>query len=127
MLPTSLRVLLIISALLALVAVFNRIKKSKLMVEDSIFWIVCSVVLVLMAIFPDAIQQLAFSIGFMSAANFVYLAVIALLIWKVFTNSLEISRLKNKINELAQESGLAHMSSGALDKDAEGQSVSNKH
>lgn len=115
MLPTSLRVLLIICAVVALFAVFNRVKKAKLLVEDSIFWIVCAFILLLMAIFPDAIQNLAWAIGFMSAANFVYLVVIAFLIWKVFTNSLEISRLKNKINELAQETALTHVE-GEIDK-----------
>ena len=44
-----------------------------------------------------------------SASNFVYLAIIVLLLWKVFTNSAEISRLKAKINELAQEMALAHL------------------
>ena len=48
-------------------------------------------------------------LGFMSPANFVYLVVIALLLWKVFTNSAEISRLKAKVTELAQEIALAHM------------------
>lgn len=109
MLPTFLRILLALCAVLALVAVCNRIKKSKVMVEDSIFWVVCAFILVLLAIFPDAAVDLARDLGFMSAANFVYLVVIALLIWKVFTNSLEISRLKNKINELAQEEALTHV------------------
>lgn len=109
MLPIYLRTLLVICAVLALFAVCNRVKKSKMLVEDSIFWVVCAFVLVLLAIFPDIAVHLAYAIGFMSAANFVYLVIIALLIWKIFTNSLEISRLKNKINELAQEVALMHV------------------
>lgn len=112
MLPFYLRILLIICAVLALVAVCNRVKKAKMLVEDSIFWVVCAFVLVLLAIFPDIAISLAYAVGFMSPANFVYLVVIALLIWKVFTNSLEISRLKNKINELAQEVALMHVNEG---------------
>ena len=48
----------------------------------------------------------------MSASNFVYLAIIVLLLWKVFTNSGEISRLKTRVNELAQEVALAHKEDG---------------
>ena len=45
----------------------------------------------------------------MSASNFVYLVIIALLLWKVFVCSSEISRLKVKVNELAQEIALDHL------------------
>lgn len=106
MLPPVLRVLLVVCALVALFAVINRVKKAKVLVEDSIFWIVCAFLLVVLAIFPDIAVRLAELAGFMSPANFVYLVIIGLLIWKVFTNSLEISRLKDKLNELAQEVAL---------------------
>lgn len=109
MLPLSLRVLLVIGALLALAVVGKQVKKDKIMVEDAVFWVVVAAVLVLLAIFPGIAITLAYHLGFMSASNFVYLAIIVLLLWKVFTNSAEISRLKAKINELAQEMALAHI------------------
>lgn len=106
MLPIPLRILLVAGALFALWVVASRVKKAKILVEDSIFWIVLALVLVLFAAFPDAVQELAWSLGFMSASNFVFLGIIVLLLWKLFTNSSEISRLKNKVNELAQEIAL---------------------
>lgn len=109
MLPLYLRALLIVGALLSLFMVWHQIKKNKILVEDSVFWIVTALILVVIAAFPDIAINLAYGLGFMSASNFVYLVVIALLLWKVFTNSSEISRLKAKVNELAQEVALAHM------------------
>lgn len=120
---TSLRLLLVIGALCALVAVGSRVKKSKILMEDAIFWVVAAVVLVIVAAFPSIAINLAFALGFLSPANFVFLVIIALLLWKVFTNSSELSRLKAKVNELAQEVALAHMDEKAS-SDAHGNEAS---
>lgn len=109
MLPVYLRVLLVLGALFALVVVGRQVKKEKILVEDAVFWVVLAAIFVILAVFPDLAIVLAHNLGFMSASNFVYLAIIVLLLWKVFTNSGEISRLKTKVNELAQEIALAHM------------------
>ncbi len=110
MLPLYLRVILVVGAVLALVVICLQVKKSKILVEDAIFWVAVSFIILLIAVFTDPIISLAHQLGFMSASNFVYFAVIVMLLWKVFTNSCEISRLKARINELAQEVALAHMS-----------------
>lgn len=118
MLPLSLRALLVIGALFALGVVGRQVKKDKIMIEDAVFWVVVSVILVLLALFPRIAITLAYRLGFMSASNLVYLAIIVLLLWKVFTNSAEISRLKAKVNELAQEMALAHLQDDDDDRDA---------
>lgn len=109
MLPLYLRILLVVGAVAALAVVCLQVKKSRILVEDAIFWVVVSLIILLIAIFTDPIISFAHQIGFMSASNFVYFSIIVILLWKVFTNSTEISRLKARINELAQEVALAHM------------------
>lgn len=109
MLPLYLRVILIVAAVCALTVVGRQVKKEKLLIEDAVFWVVAAVILVIVAIFPGIAINLAYALGFMSASNFVYMVIIALLLWKVFTCSSEISRLKVKINELAQEIALDHL------------------
>lgn len=116
MIPIQLRILLVAGAALAVLIVARQIKRSRMLVEDAIFWMVTAFVLVVLALFPGIATSLARLLGFMSPANFVYLVVIALLLWKVFTNSAEISRLKARVNELAQEVALAH----ADERDTEG-------
>lgn len=108
MLPIYLRVLLLVGALASLLVVANKVKKYKILVEDAVFWIVLDFIFVILAIFPGIAVSLAYVLGFVSPANFVYLVIITLLLWKVFVNSTEISRLKDKVNELAQEIALAH-------------------
>lgn len=107
MLPLYLRALLVLGALTALYVVGKQVKKKKILVEDAVFWVVVAVVFVVIAVFPDIAIDLAYALGFMSASNFVYLVIIALLLWKAFTNSAEISRLRTKVNELAQEIALS--------------------
>lgn len=107
MLPFYLRALLVLGAIAALYVVGKQVKKQKILVEDAVFWVVVAVVFVVIAVFPDIAINLAYALGFMSASNFVYLVIIALLLWKAFTNSAEISRLRTKVNELAQEIALS--------------------
>lgn len=106
MLPISLRIMLVCGALFALGVVGRKVKKNKILVEDAVFWVVSAFILVLLALFPDIAVNIAYALGFVSPSNFVYLCIIALLLWKVFVNSAEISRLKNKVDELAQEIAL---------------------
>lgn len=109
MLPLYLRIFLVLGAVAALTVVCLQVKKSRILVEDAIFWVAVSFIILLIAIFTDPIISFAHQIGFMSASNFVYFSIIVILLWKVFTNSSEISRLKARVNELAQEVALAHM------------------
>ena len=107
MLPIYLRLLLIVGAAAAFFVVGKKVKKQKILFEDDVFWVVVAGLVVILAVFPDIAIRLAALLGFMSASNFIYLCIIALLLWKVFVNSAEISRLKAKVNELAQEIALS--------------------
>ena len=118
MLPLYLRALLIVAAVCALGVVGRQVKKEKLLIEDAVFWVVSAAILVIVAIFPVIAINLAYALGFMSASNFVYLVIIALLLWKVFACSSEISRLKVKVNELAQEIALDHLDEVEQRKDS---------
>ena len=103
---TALRVLLIVGATITFVIVVNRVRKEKIQIEDSVFWVVLSAVLLLCAVFPGIPSFFSSLFDFMSASNFVFLAMIAVLFVKEFSNSAEISMLKHKVNELAQEIAL---------------------
>ena len=109
MIPIPLRALLIIGSLFAVFVVGNNIKKNRMLVEDAIFWMCFALVLFVAALFPSLIVAPAAALGFISPANFVFLLVIAFLLWRAFSNTAEISRLKAKVAELTQEIALAHM------------------
>lgn len=102
----QLRILLVIGAFLMLYVVIKRIRNKKILMQDAIYWVVLAVVLVLMALFPGLVINLAYALGFYSASNFVFLVIVALLLTKIFSNSAEISMLRHKVEELTQEDAL---------------------
>lgn len=109
MISVQLRILLVIGSLLAVWVVSANIRGRRMLVEDAIFWMVTAVLLVVLALFPGIAICLSAALGFISPANFIYLVIIGLLLWKAFTSATEVSRLKSRVTELAQEVALAHI------------------
>ncbi|MCP1101371.1 hypothetical protein M2454_001106 [Aequitasia blattaphilus] len=97
------RILLIIGAILLLVFMLKRIRQSKLKIEYCSFWLLFSVVLIIIAIFPAPLYVFSAWLGFQSPINFVYLAILFILIVKAFTTTIHISALEHKIEELTQK------------------------
>ena len=102
----ALRIMLVIGALAGFYIICKRVKNSKMQIMDSIYWIVLSVFLVIVAIFPGIPITISAWLGFISPSNFVFLVIVALLLVKIFSNSIEISMLRHKVEELAQEAAL---------------------
>lgn len=103
---TSLRLFLLISAGIVLLFIFRKIKKSEFEISDSIFWFLFVAVLVVIALFPQIAFHLSHLLGFVSASNFVFLIVIAVLLIRIFTLNAELAHLRAKVNELIQEIAL---------------------
>ena len=104
--PILLRAFLIIGAVMAFIFGANRVHKSKILMGDAIFWVLLALLLVILAVFPGIAFFFSGLLGFISPSNFVFLLVTVLLMAKVFANSSEISMLKHRVNELAQENAL---------------------
>ena len=96
MTPT-LRVVLIVVSILTTFMIMRKIRQSKLQIEDSIFWLGFSSILIVFSIFPGLPDLLAELAGTYTTANFIYLAVIFLLIVKMFHMSIKQSQLETKI------------------------------
>ncbi len=104
----SLRILLIAVALISSGSMLRKIKKSKMQIEYTLFWVIFSVLLILMAIFPGVVQIVANWFGISSPANLVFAAIIFVLLVKVFLMTVELSTLEIKLKELAQKFALDH-------------------
>ncbi len=102
----AIRILLIIGSLITLIYILRRVRKSQMSVSDTVFWLLFASALALLAIFPQIAYFLSEALGFMAPINFVMLFVIATLIFKIFSMSLEISNLKKRIAELTRNIGL---------------------
>lgn len=97
-----LRLLLLLGAICTLVYFLKKIRKNNVEIDYSLFWIIFSGVLVLVAIFPGVITWAANLLGFISSANMVFLVIIFLLIIKLFSITLKLSRLEQKLKTLSQ-------------------------
>lgn len=100
---TILRIVLIVTCFLTCYYALYKIRKSQMQIEDSIFWILFSTILVIISIVPDIAYFLANLLGIGSPVNFVFLAVIFIMIFKIFSMSIKISQLEYKIRNLVQQ------------------------
>ena len=98
----TLRIILILASLLCFTWIVMNIRKAKVRIEDSVFWICFSAFLVLLSIFPQLIDWGARVTGIQSSQNFLFLAILFILIVKLFRMTLRLSQLDSKLQRLVQ-------------------------
>ena len=98
-----LRVLLIVSAVLLLVFMLNKIRQAKMKIEYTVFWILFSSILIIMGVFPKIFYMVSEFIGFQSPISMIYLIIIFVLIVKMFFMTIHLSQLENKVDNLTQQ------------------------
>lgn len=97
-----LRVVLIVISALVFIYTIKRIRKSQLNIDDSVYWIGFSVLLLVMSIFPQIPFFFADLLGIDSPVNFVFLFMIALVFIKLFKLAIDLSITKRRLNHLIQ-------------------------
>lgn len=100
---TSMRVLLLIGAIVLLIFVQRKLKTSQMQLMDALFWIAFSFLIFVLSIFPYVGIAIAQALGVESAANFIFLSVILLLIVKSFLQEIKLSSLEQKLTNMTQE------------------------
>lgn len=96
----TLRIILIVASLFSCFLCVKKIKQSKLKVENSVVWMIGSIILILMSIFYHGVEWISAKLGFMAPVNFVFLVVIVFLLIQTFINNIRISTLNEKIKDL---------------------------
>lgn len=102
----TLKALLIVASVLTVAWILRKIRKNKVKMEDAIFWIFFAAILLVLAIFPEISFKLCQIFGIMSPSNLVFLVIIFLLAEKIFTLSIIVSQLEDKIGVLSAEVAL---------------------
>ena len=97
-----LRIALIVVCVTACGYVLRKIRRAQMEIDDAIYWIVVSIVLVIISIFPQIPDFFSDLLGMQSPSNFVFLSVIFVVILKLFSLSLEVSALKQKLKSTIQ-------------------------
>lgn len=96
----TLRVVLIICSLFSFVLCIMKIKQAKLKVENSVVWMIGSIILILMSIFSNIVEWISNKLGFIAPVNFVFLIMIGFLLIQVFIYNIRIATLNEKIKDL---------------------------
>ncbi|MDO5392917.1 MAG: DUF2304 domain-containing protein [Eubacteriales bacterium] len=116
----TLRFVLLVLGLTTAVWILSKIRKLKVKMEDAIFWVILAGILCLLSLFPEVTYILTELLGVMSPANLVFLVIIFILLEKVFTLSIVVSQLEEKVTILAAEMALrSHSAEKRLDEDSE--------
>lgn len=102
----TLRIILIASSVLAGVYSVHEIRKSQVKIGNAIFWFALTALFIILSIFPQLVISLADLIGVESPVNLLYLIIIFLLFYKVFTLSVKVSKLDHMIGILTSESAI---------------------
>ena len=102
----TLRVLLIMASAATVIWILYKIRRLKVKMEDTIFWIFFAGVLLLMGVFPEIVYWITTTMRMISPANVVYLFIIAILLVKSFMMTIEISKLEDKVKDLVQQIGI---------------------
>lgn len=106
-----LRVCLIVASVLTMVMIMHKIRRAKARIEDSIFWVLFSLILIVFSVFPGVAYWMSDLVGTYSPSNFIFTLVIFLLLVKVFSLSVRLSQLETKLNELVQRIALDQLES----------------
>ncbi len=102
----ELRVVLLFAATFSIGWIITRIRKAKVRLEDTFFWMVMSVVLLVLGLFPQVSYWLSSILGVISPANLVFFIMICLLFEKLLTMSIMHSQMQDKYVTMAAEMAL---------------------
>ena len=102
----TLRVVLLVTALITVIWILRKIYKCKVKLGDAIFWFCMAVLLAVLGIVPQIAYVCAQLIGIQAPVNFIFLIIIAALIEKLFTLSIKVSQLEDKITVMSAEVAL---------------------
>ena len=99
---TGLQIVLLIGALSMLIYVFRGVRKSSLKAQETFFWLLLTVVFVLLSIIPRIAEVFASWLGVSSPVNLVYLVVIFLLVVKLFIMDRKTAKMEHQMTQLVQ-------------------------
>lgn len=109
-------IVLIVGAVSALAYVVVKIRHSQLATADAVFWFLFALALIVMTVFPQIVYTCSALLGFESPSNFVFLCVLAIVIFRQLTVSVELARQRNKVSQLTQVIALSRVTEKTEEK-----------
>ena len=113
----TLRVVLIFFSVLSFILCVKKIRESKLKIDNSITWLLGSMLLIFMSVFTEIPMWISQKLGFVSPVNFVFLVIIAFLLIQSFIDNLHLTELNEKIKNLNHYIALKEHENDKIDKE----------
>lgn len=107
-----LRIILILASLSTWIYISRKLKKAQVDTHDTIFWILFSLILILLSVFPRIADWMALTLGIYSTVNMVFLVVIFALLIRTFLLTIKISQLEHRVRTLVEELAIRGKSRG---------------
>ena len=101
------RLVLIVVSVGTCALINHKIRRSRISIEESVFWLLLSLMFVVFALFPVLPDTLAGLLGIYSTPNFLFLFIIFILLVKNFNMSMKLGALEERLKTLVQELALA--------------------
>lgn len=100
------RIYFVIVAVIAIVYVITEVRKGKFSIKESIYWFLASLIMLILAIFPTLLDNLAAFLGIGYSPSLLFTICIIFLLFINFRSSRKIAEQEEKIIELAQDIAL---------------------
>lgn len=100
------KVIYIVFGLFFLLFIFSRVRKKKLSEKESIIWVLISILILILSIFPTIADNFALFIGVAYGPSFLFLTSILGLYILLLRKEEQMTDLNSKIKELAQKNAI---------------------
>lgn len=106
MLPTQLRVTLILAIVVFFVIVLWLLKNKRLALKYTLLWLVTGVAMLILAIFPEILMDIAKLLGIQTVMNTLYVLALAFILMLIMMLTSIVSSQTDRIRRLAQSQAL---------------------
>lgn len=112
----SLKLVLIVITLIYIFLILKSIKKKKLQMSFSLFWLITGVLLIIALIIPNLVENISKTLGFEVPANMIFCLTIFMSFYLIFSLTVALSKENKKNTLLIQEVSLLKKRVDELEK-----------
>lgn len=113
-----LNIVLIVITLIYIFLILKSIRKKKLQISFSVFWLITGILLILALLIPNLVENISKMLGFEVPANMVFCLTIFVSFYLIFNLTIAISKENKKNTMLVQEISILKKRVEELEKNA---------
>jgi hypothetical protein len=99
---SRIQIVAIVGAVGLLLIVLEMVRRRRLMERYALLWLLCAVVILALAVWQDALNQIAQAMGILSAPNALFFVAVGFILLLLLHFSAAMSRLSDQSKVLAQ-------------------------